>query len=268
MELWVIALIAGYGLFQLVRRAKGESPTTGSSDSSHSGPTNSSVPSIGSARPNTNRERHVPPSHRRLTKQSRRNPKRKSCWVEPGGTATVAGRTIGGMIYLGPEPNREMAPGIGGAFIDPELPVATAGSDFSGESMPYWPRYSSINPRARATYLDWLAGERSDKQYGPGYVFLYFYGLEQRFFVDSPSEHEKHFIVGEVERLLDIYGENHSIQHYLRAFLDAARIVLGSVGDTEPRFKKSGYELPLGLLVAIGRMAKEKQPLSSDWLLS
>ena len=171
------------------------------------------------------------------------------------------------MIYLGSEPRRDRWEREGGTFIDPGLPVAKVGSDFSGEDMPYWPSYRDIGPRARATYLDWLAGDRSDKRIGSGYVFLYFYGLERRFFVDTSGEEEKRLLVTEAERLLGVYGEDHSVRQYLGAFLDAARIVLKPAGDAEPRFERSGYELPLGLRVAIGRMAKEKLPLSADWLL-
>lgn len=190
-------------------------------------------------------------------------------WIKPGNEVIVAGRKIDGMIYLGSQPRQDTSWNRdGGAFIDPGLPVAKIGSDFSGESMPYWPSYSDINPQARATYLDWLAGGRSDTQFGPGYVFLYFYGLERRFFVDTPAEEEKRLLVDEVERLLDVYGENHSVQHYLGAFLDAVRVVMEPAGHAEPRFEISGYELPLGLRVAIGRMVKERQPISADWLLS
>ena len=93
--------------------------------------------------------------------------------------------------------------------------------------MPYWPSYSGIGPQARATYLDWLASGRSDTRYGVGYVFLYFYGLERRFFVDKPDEDEKRLLIAEVERLLRIYGDNRSVKGYLGAFLDAAQATLG-----------------------------------------
>ena len=171
------------------------------------------------------------------------------------------------MIYLGAEPRKSTWKPEGGSFIDPNLPVARVGSDLSGESMPYWPSYSEIEPRARATYLDWLAGGRSDKRVGAGYVFLYFYGLERRFFMDSPGNQEKRLLIAEVNRLADIYGDNHSVRRYLGTFLDVARVVVEPMGDTEPRFEKSGYELPLGVRVAIGRMVKEGQPLNGEWLL-
>ena len=185
-------------------------------------------------------------------------------WIKPGGTSTVAGRKIGGMLYLG---SKDRWKREGGAVIDPGLPVAKNGIDYSGDGMPYWPSYRDINPRERATYLDWLAGGRSDKRIGPGYIFLYFYGLERRFFVDAPADEEKRVLVAETRRLLDIYGDNHSVRRYLGTFLDAAHIVLEPAGGIEPRFEKISYELPLSLRTAIGRMAKEGQPLSAAWLL-
>lgn len=190
-------------------------------------------------------------------------------WIGPGDAATIAGREIGGMIYLGSAERRPYSSFAGGTFIDPDLPVAKEGSDFSGAGLPYWPSYSDIDPRARATYLDWLAGGRQDRRCGPGYVFLFFFGLERRFFVDDPTVAEKWLLVDEVARLLRVYGENHSVQRYLRAFVDAARIVLArSSDDLQPCFERSGYELPLGLRVAIGRIVKVQQPLSADGLLA
>ena len=212
--------------------------------------------------------REVPASHpsHRATEKSMPEihtaPKSAVRWIEPGGTSKVAGRKLGGMIYLGSEDRWKRE---GGAAIDPGLPVAMDGTDFSGDGMPYWPSYRDINPQARATFLDWLAGGRSDRRIGPGFVFLYFYGLERRFFVDAPADEEKRLLVAEIRRLLEIYGENHSVQRYLETFLDAAHIALEPAEDAEPRFEKVGYELPLGLRVAIGRMAKEGRPLSADW---
>ena len=248
----LISLLTAYGIFRLVRRGTSETKVTTKRDSAafHTvQPTSVLAPAKSES---TNK-----------APQSRRTPR----WIEPGDTATVAGRKIGGMIYLGPGPRRESWGRGGNPFIDPGLSVAKVGSDILGDSMPYWPSYSDINPRARATYLDWLASGRADKQYGVGYVFLYFYGLERRFFVDSPAEEESRLLVAETERLLGIYGENHAIRRDMGAFLDAAQIVLEPVGPAEPRFEKSGYELPLGLRTTIGRMAKEGLPLSADWLL-
>ena len=192
----------------------------------------------------------------------------KMRWIEPGEVVSIAGRTIPGMIYIGSESTRSGPAWEDNPFIDPKLRVAREDADVAGDSFSYWPSYCGIPPQARSAYLDWLADGRRDKRYGAGYVFLFFYGLERRFFVDSPSEEEKHALVAETERLLRIYGENRSVQGYLRAFLDAARIVLATEHGIEPRFESSGYELPLGLRVAIGRMTKKGVPLSADWLLA
>ena len=209
-----------------------------------------------------------PPAHVAPRRgQVRRIPRTGTHWIDPGDNVKVAGRHLGGMVYVGSETLRDTWEQANNALIDPRLPVAKLGTEFGGESLPYWPSYRDISPRARATYLDWLAGGRSDPRIGPGYVFLYFYGLERRFFQDAPAEGERRLLVAEVSRLLDAYGENHSVRRYLGTFLNAAAVVLEPRGERKPPFARSAHELPLLLRVAIGQMVKSGQPLSADWLL-
>ena len=265
---WVLSLLVIYGVFRLLRKGK----ALGASKRRVSASSPGSKPSeVGhSLFENFREEAPIQSSitaDLSLTEDKDIVEIFSAQWIEPGGGATVAGRRIGGMVYLGVEPKRDGWRSGGGATIDTSLTVADVGNDSSGEGMPYWPRYSEISPQARATYLDWLAGGRSDERIGSGYVFLYFYGLERRFFVDAPAEEERQLLVSEVGRLLDIYGSNHSVQRYLTGFLDAAKIVLASPLDSEPRFERYSFELPLGLRVAIGQMAKEARPVSADWLL-
>ena len=85
--------------------------------------------------------------------------------------------------------------------------------------------------------------------------FSTFYGLERRFFIDSPGPHERRIIIDEVDRLLQIYGDHRSVRRYFESFLDAARASLASDEEVKPRFWTAGYELPLGLRVALGRRA-------------
>ena len=189
-------------------------------------------------------------------------------WVDYEEKAVVAGRNIGGMVYLGPDPRRGGLSAASRPTIVPTLPVAASGPDISGDGMPYWPGYSDISPSARAAYLDWLATGRSDRRYGVGHVFLYFYGLERRFFIDSPGPHERCIIIDEVDRLLQIYGDHRSVRRYFESFLDAARASLATDDELKPRLWTAGYELPLGLRVALGRRAGDGLPLNADWALS
>ena len=193
----------------------------------------------------------------------------KSGWIPSGETASVAGRNIGGMVYVGTPPllNTYGYRDKCRAYIDPSLSAARAGTDKTGEGMPYWPGYSDISPQCRATYLDWLASGRSDASYSPGYMFLYFYGLERRFFVDHSNEDAKD-IVQEVRRLQSLYPDNHSVRRYLGEFLDIAMLVEADLDVIEPIFEKQGWELPFSLKYAIGARIDKGENLTADWLLS
>lgn len=69
----------------------------------------------------------------------------------------------------------------------------------------------------------WLADGRVEVKANIGYVFLFFYGLERRIFVDavenSCSATRKIDIVNEVIRLLELYGDNNSFKTYAQNFL-------------------------------------------------
>ena len=288
---WIFFSMIVYGLYRFVRRGTLQRATS-ESDSSTPSPepmTYDTVPTtpvrykpvFGPSRYDRLRPKSVVHKYVNLLnivddndkeeppkKRSTTGSERSTGWIELGQEVVVAGRKISGMIYLGAERHQNGRRFGGSAVIDPALPVAKVGKDYTGESLPYWPSYVDINPQARAIYLDWLAAGRSDKRIGVGYVFLFFYGLEQRFFVDSPPLEEKENIIAETKRLLAIYGENHSIRRYLRAFLDAAQVVIDPADGLVPQFERSGYELPLTLRVAIGRAVKDGRLLSADWLLS
>lgn len=203
----------------------------------------------------------------RRIEQSRATQRRQG-WIPNGEAVTLAGRTIDGMIYLGAAPATASYGQRCRAYIDPALPVAASGTDKAGHGMSYWPGYSSIPPVCRATYLDWLAGGRCDGSVNPGYMFLFFYGVERRFLVDQPGEDEKREILEEAERLRELFSTNHSVQRYLGEFIDLARIAVNDTTAKEPVFDYHGWELPLSLKVALGGMIASGSPLTADWLLS
>ena len=194
---------------------------------------------------------------------------KKNGWVPSTEAASVAGRNIGGMVYVGTPPllNAHGYRDKCRAYIDPSLSVARSGNDRAGDGMPYWPGYSDISPQCRATYLDWLASGRNDASYNPGYMFLYFYGLERRFFVDQSNEDAKD-IVQEVRRLQSLYPDNHSVRRYLGEFLDIAMLAETDLEAIEPIFEKQGWELPFSLKYAIGARIDKGEHLTADWLLS
>ena len=191
-------------------------------------------------------------------------------WVPSSESVRIGRREIGGMVYVGTPPRlhdygyRDKCR----AYIDPSLSVARAGTDKVGNDMPYWPGYSEIPSKCRATYLDWLAGGRSNPSYNPGYMFLYFYGLERRFVLDHPSEAEKREILLEVRRLKNLYPNNGSVQRYLGEFIQLAQVSLNDEAIHKPIFEYRGWELPLSLKVAIGARVGRGDSLSADWMLS
>jgi hypothetical protein len=105
-------------------------------------------------------------------------------WVEPKESVTVQGIPIsGGLFYVGVSIVVEDHE-IDKYVINPKLAARSSSPDVTGTSMPYWPSYAEITPAARRAFLDWMSGGRQGATYGVGHVFLFFYGLEHRQFID------------------------------------------------------------------------------------
>lgn len=194
----------------------------------------------------------------------------KGGWVPSGETVVVAGRHISGMVYVGTPPSvgesyyRQTCR----AYIDPALSVASLPADPHSDELGYWPSYSDIPARCRATYLDWLADGATSKYINIGYVFLYFYGLERRLFVDEPQQDEQALIIAEAERLLELYAANHSIRRYLGEFVETASIVFAREGQITPIYESRSWELPLPVRLKIGAIVRDGERVSAEWILS
>jgi tellurite resistance protein len=194
-------------------------------------------------------------------------------WIAYGDAVTVAGHNLyGGLIYVGQSLSSAGGYGSDNCLINPALPVAKSNPDTIGSSLHYWPSYAGITPSARLAYLKWLAGGRTDPAAGIGYVFLFFYGLERRVFVDR-SAIDTPAILAEVRRLLSIYGENGSFRRYAQRFLEVVEIEAGIEHPIElhPHLR-NGYEIPLHVRVHLGKRLKAGEPLGSDealmWVLA
>ncbi len=193
-------------------------------------------------------------------------------WVGPQERVRVGRAEIAsGLFYLG-----EWLPVAGAATdqyaINPALPVASSGPDIEGRSMPYWPSYAQISPAARRAFLDWMSGGRRDPAYGIGLVFIFFYGLEHRAFVERGDDTA--LLIREVERLLTIYGANNSFHGYATSFLNMARIQSGARLPVVPlspeRVGGSGMDLPTRLYLG-ERLAASPVLLGGDalrWVLA
>tara|TARA_R110001599_G_scaffold347344_1_gene573517 strand:+ start:3618 stop:6254 length:2637 start_codon:yes stop_codon:yes gene_type:complete len=207
-------------------------------------------------------------SNWQATPASKKDRRLKNAWIPSGQSVTVAGRNIGGMVYVGRAPSSERTRDTNNAYIDPSMRVDKLGDDFAGDGMSYWPSYANISRKSRATYLDWLSSGRSDPEYNVGYIFLYFYGLEHRFFQDEPDPDEKQEIVEEVERLLGIYGDNGSVRRYFGNFLEAARLLVDDQVRLAPVYERTGYETPIVVRLGIGHLVSNDEPIPANWMLS
>ena len=199
---------------------------------------------------------------------------RKGAWAPAKGKArNVAGRRIGGMVYVGNPPSRESGDGKSMAYIDPALPVADVGIGDFGSDVPVLVGYSDLDPIFRARYLDWLAGDRSSGAIDASLVMLYFFGLERRFFVDDPADSEKRIIIGEALRLNEIYGVEFvrpgqfNLGAALRRFVEAASVALSEQDGLRPILDKPSTEFPLSHKLAIGLHLNKGERISADLAL-
>ena len=189
-------------------------------------------------------------------------------WIAQGETIKIAGLPIeGGLIYVGENLSTQNGYQTENCLINPKLNVSRSRSD-DQNSLPYWPAYQRISPSQRMKYLRWLAGDRNDPRINIGYVFLYFYGLERRLFLDE-TDSEMDVLVGEVEHLLSVYGSNRSFQTYADTFLSAAAFLKGELPPSPVlTSQRNNFELPPMLRAAIGLKLRDGEKLSWDWLLA
>lgn len=145
-------------------------------------------------------------------------------WIPPGQHITIQGHELSdGFVYVGEKLIDLSGYQNDACLVNPKCKIKKAEPWEGAEDMDYWPRYSEISPRCRGSYLKWLTTGRSEPEAYIGYVFLFFYGLERRIFVDAIAgdvpDDERHAIVKEVQRLTHIYGNNNSFNRYANKFI-------------------------------------------------
>ncbi|WP_344135548.1 TerB N-terminal domain-containing protein [Pedococcus bigeumensis] len=188
---------------------------------------------------------------------------------------TVAGFDLPGMVYVGrglTSPKANPDPSL----VDPSLKVDSRRPDRNGSSLGYWPSYSKLTPGARAAYLEWLSGGRTDPRASIGYVFIFFYGLERRALLDVAADKsltaEVDSIRIEVQRLLSIYGHNGSFRVYASQFLSVLDLVGAATGDPvaapPPPLDRQTWPIPMALKLALGDLAADNKPVPANWALA
>lgn len=199
----------------------------------------------------------------------------EDCWHPANTTASVAGRLLTGLVYVG----GGLAPADDASYwldsepslIDPALPVGRAPRSSNPQQV--WPlAYERLTENQRAAYLDWLAGGRTDPEIGDVYLDLFVAGLERRALVDTghfqSAAGDLAAITLELERLVDQYGDRQSYRW--RALLDTLRVrSLEERGtEIEPPIERHAWREPLELRVALGAYADKGQPLPAEWALA
>lgn len=197
-------------------------------------------------------------------------------WIPKGKTIQVAGYTIPcGMVYLGSGLRAAWTSRVEPALIDSHLKVDRAAADYTVRSLDYWPSYSEASPTARASYLLWLSEGMPNRMPDPGYVFLYFYGLERRALHDTQNSNAAEIEIPEIERsigwLMNVSRGSESVRRYGRSLLD----FLNAKRQLEPSLEapvihpyRYGLGLEFSLRLGIGHLALKEMPLSSDWALA
>jgi hypothetical protein len=192
-----------------------------------------------------------------------------TCWIGPGQQVTIGNVAVDrGLFYFGRSLPTVSGYGTENALVDPTLPLARSPGNMSGQGVPYYPSYVGLDPASRRTYVEWLASARDNPATYIGYVFLYFYGLERRLFVDNAAGDRQH-IIAEVQRLLSVYGANRSFEMYASALLDAAAAMTNqwpAKPSIDPSSKPA--EIPFRLRGAIGAILKRGEPITADWALA
>ncbi|MDQ1261523.1 MAG: Tellurite resistance protein TerB [Euryarchaeota archaeon] len=151
--------------------------------------------------------------------------------------------------------------------IEKNLPIGKPISEPIG-ALGYWPRYENMTPGQRGNYLSWLASGKQGQLDDIGYAFVYFYGLERRFFIDGK---DVDLIIPEVVRLLCRYPESGSFNGYLSRFIAFSTARMGLRSITNDGFALCFDQAPLNsysedlLAVILAWFYQHNLPLPGRW---
>ncbi|MCA9233083.1 MAG: TerB N-terminal domain-containing protein, partial [Planctomycetales bacterium] len=186
-------------------------------------------------------------------------------WVPFGESVSVANAEIaGGGFYLG-DHTRPHSPAV--PLVDPALRVDFKQQEWSAE-LGYWPEYERLTPRQRGTLLAYLNSKRESTQVAIGYVFLYYYGLERRIFVDAFHDEslagELPQLVAEVQRLHRVYGPlNHSFKQYSGRIATIGPLLYDSPVPLQP-YDSFPWDMSEEMAATLGQAVKAGRGLTAE----
>ncbi|MBL9145282.1 MAG: TerB N-terminal domain-containing protein [Verrucomicrobiaceae bacterium] len=188
-------------------------------------------------------------------------------WIEPGQPVEFAGIEIAdGMIYW-QDTDRDLGEP---SALSTMLEVADKAAPSDAE-LGYWPDYLNLTPAQRRAYLEWLAAGRRDadpSMRAPGYVTLFFHGLERRLILDQNASPA---LVEELIGLITHYASAHASYTLLRGYglqllhFAGWRQGLQSYGDLWPRLLAldDGHTDEQAIKLITAQLFESGQPL--DW---
>ena len=192
-------------------------------------------------------------------------------WIPPGQSVKVADKTIpGGMVYVGKYLQMvDDYSNVEPSLIIPTLPVNWSSPDDMASRIHYLPSYTTIHSKCRAAYLNWLISGRKDPNYHIRYVFLFLYGLERRYYVDSKTsrkaQNERPLIIQEVKRLLSIYGSNRAFNFYANELIETDSFIHDPTSFYYCKPPDNPILLNFPLLMGLGKFVYDGKPIPSDW---
>lgn len=189
-------------------------------------------------------------------------------WSRCSEIQLVGGQRVDtGLLYIGSRLAIQSGGRNDNCLIDPNLPVAKDLPNFEGSGLTFWPDYAAMLPRDRLAFLRWHSQGRHGNGVHPAYALLFFFGLERRLILERAFD-DAMPILSAVEHLAREFSECDSVKKVVANFSDAAELLLkGDVTfNAHPR-RWAGGPVPLGVLIAIGRLVAERKPIPADLLL-
>lgn len=194
--------------------------------------------------------------------------KEEARWYGLGESVEICGVLIKDpMIYVGNTLTTSWSSVNDPCLVDPNFRFEPTSPDYVDEVMLITSlHFGALSARAKSAYLSWLASGRSDPKADIAYVFLFFFGIERRVFIDGlrkkqVSMKERNDLFREVARLLSIYGTHQGFQSFALNFLFRAWVCYESDALDPSIFEQEEATFSSYLRLQISRLLFAGEPI-------